>query len=43
MTNFQISIIIINLVFIEFTLSAIKSSIDELVDEIKKRNDKDVL
>jgi len=43
MTNFQISVIIINLIFIEFILSGIKSSIDKLVDEIKKRNNKDVL
>jgi len=43
MTSIQGVVIIIILVIIEFILFGIKSSIDKLVDEIKKRNDKDVL
>ncbi len=43
MNTLQGVAIIIILVIIEFILFGIKSSIDKLVDEIKKRNNKDVL
>ena len=42
MTNIQGTAIIIILVIIEFALFGIKSSIDKLVDEIKKKDNKDV-
>ena len=42
MTNIQGTAIIIILVIIEFALFEIKSSIDKLVDEIKKKDNKDV-